>query len=443
MPGAGPQGPRRTPRLGGADAALPANPAGFRWTRRNIVVAAALSFLALATGWWIFSEGLADQNARARPEAALRWRPDHPRALARLAEHRLLAGDITGAEALARRAIAADPLESGGFHVLALAAEAKGDEAAADRLMTIAGRRDKRDVAVQTSLFARRLVRGRLDEAAAAADGLMRAWPRTQREPMTGALALVAAQPGGARAVAKVLATDPPWRSRFLTDLARRAPDAAALFDIYSALRTGPKPPTEYETQVYVERLVREGRNEEAFLAWAQLLPAAALTGLGDLYDGGFEGAPGPPPFNWQFLKPKGVVVEIVRGAAGREGGVLHVAFSGGRASPLLVRQLLVLPPGRHVITGEVRAENLETVRGLRWTLRCATGDKAMLAETDPVLTASDWRPFRTVVDLGPDSCRSQWLTLEIGGRLPAERKVAGRLWFDDLRITRANPVGA
>ena len=36
-----------------------------------------------------------------------------------------------------------------------------------------------------------------------------------------------------------------------------------------------------------------------------------------------------------------------------------------------------------------------------------------------------------------PAGCEGQWLTLRLPARIPAEQRIGGRAWFDDLKIGR------
>jgi len=81
--------------------------------------------------WRVVSLGMAEFHADSDPERALEWRDDHPRALLKLAEQRLIEGRLDDADALARRSLLADPLDGRGYRVLATWRDCAGPEAAA------------------------------------------------------------------------------------------------------------------------------------------------------------------------------------------------------------------------------------------------------------------------------------------------------------------------
>ncbi len=424
-------------RLVTADDAPPAPPPylDLRLWRDGLIGAGLAVFVGLL-GWGVAVTALADRDSGERPGDALRVRPGDSRALAVLADLRMAQRDPSAAESLARRAIIADPLELTAYRTLGQAADAEGHVLQADALMTIAGRRAKRDLPAQIWLLLHRARQGNFREAVYHADGLMRAWPVEMRGPVTRMLSDMAVDPAAGKAIAGTLATDPPWRTRFLIDLSRGVSDLSAPFTVFSALQDSKQPPRNIELQAYIDRLVREGLYQAAYVTWVQLLPQDGVKELGDLYDGKFEGLPGPPPFNWQLPRLKGGDVALAPAPDGRSGGTLALSFSGGVAPVVLARQLLVLPPGRYRLLGQARTERFGSTFGLTWTLRCAEGSKAISGETGPINQSPGWAPIAAEFEVRGSDCSAQWLTLEQAAHRPIA--TGGTIWFDDLQILRA-----
>jgi hypothetical protein len=411
-------------------------PSALRRHWRDGLIGGGLAVLVLLLGWGIGVAALADRDSVERPQDALDVRPGDAQALASLADLRMSQRDTAAAQNLARRAILADPLELTAFRTLGQAAAADGKLAQADALMTIAGHRAKRDRPAQLWLLQRRAGQGRFAEAVVHADGLMRAWPTEMRAPVTRMLTAMAVDPDAGRAIAGVLATDPPWRTRFLIDLSRGVSDLAAPFTVFSALQDSRQPPRTIELQAYIDRLVREGLYQAAYVTWVQLLPQDGVKGLGDLYDGDFDGLPGPPPFNWRLPRLKGVSVELAPAPEGPGGGTLHLGFGGGAAPVVLARQLLVLPPGRYRLLGQARTQRFDSALGLTWTLRCAEGGKGLAGETGPINESPGWAPIAAEFEVRTGDCSAQWLTLEQAAHRPIATR--GDIWFDGLKILRA-----
>lgn len=398
---------------------------------------AAIAIAALAfAGWRALALGLADHYAADQPERALWWRGDHPIALLRAAE--LAAADPARADQAAdyaRRALRADPLDGRPYRVLAQLAEARGDADEAARLFAIAARRAPRDRVAQAWLLDHHLREGRPAEAVAHLDTLLRIQPDLIRtfEPLL--LELAAAAPVHP-ALADALAAAPPWRARFLALVAAKAPAPEAVAPLFERLRQAPGGLAASELGPWLDRLVREGRVGQAYLLWAGSLPPERLAALGNVSNGSFEFEPMPVGFDWRFGRVPGARIErlATEGAEGRL--ALRVAFEDRRVPFAHVRQLLALPPGRYQLRLRARGDSLRSERGLVWQVACVAGGRP-LGETPPLLGQGPWRELQADFEVPAAGCEGQWLTLRLPARIPAEQRIGGRAWFDDLKIRR------
>ncbi|MEO8161779.1 MAG: hypothetical protein ABI588_10195 [Arenimonas sp.] len=57
------------------------------------------------------------------------------------------------------------------------------------------------------------------------------------------------------------------------------------------------------------------------------------------------------------------------------------------------------------------------------------------IAETEPLSGRREWRGFEIAASVPRDNCGGQWLTLRVPARIPAEQRIGGVAWFDDLQI--------
>lgn len=409
--------------------------------RRPVWLWLALAALLFA-GWRVATLGLADHYARSNPERALFWRADHPEALLARAEALGRVGpdgpptkaDAELAAEFARRALRADPLDGRPYRVLGQLAAAEGNEARAAELYTLAARRAPRDRPAHLWLLDHHLKASRPAEAMPHLDTLLRIQPNlfTKFEPLL--LALAGAPPAHA-ALADTLANNPPWRARFLALASSKGEDAAAMAPLFEQLRQSPGGLADTELGPWLDRLVREGRVGQAYLLWAGQLPKEKLTALGNVYNGGFEHEPAPVGFDWRFGRVPGARIErlATEGAGGRL--ALRVAFEDRRVPFAHVRQMLALPPGRYRLALRAKADSLRTDRGLVWQLACVAGGKP-LGQTPPLLGHGPWRSLELEFEVLA-GCEGQWLTLRLPARIPAEQRIGGRAWFDDLKISR------
>lgn len=397
------------------------------------LVVVLLAFAA----WRVLSLGMADHYATTDPERALGWRADHPLALLRAADE--AAEDPVRADEaadFARRALHADPLDGRPYRVLARLAAEAGDEARAAELYGLAVRRAVRDRPAHGWLIDYHLRNGRPAEALAHLDTLLRLQPNLSGrfEPLLVALA---GTPPAQPALVEVLQRRPPWRPAFLRLVATRAPDVEAVTPVFDALRRGEGglDPTR-ELGPWLDRLVREGRVGQAYLLWAASLPPERQRSLGNVFNGDFEHEPLPVGFDWRFGRVSGARISRMKVPGSGDGGMaLRVAFEDRRVPFSHVRQLLALPPGDYRLSLRARADGLRSERGLVWEVTCLAGGRPLTA-TPPLRGHGDWQELEVDFTV-PEGCQGQWLVLKLPARIPAEQRIGGRAWFDDLRIRR------
>jgi len=401
--------------------------------------AAAVCGAAAWLGWQAIASTAAMTLAARDPAAALGWDATSPAALVRLAERHLAVGaadaDLTAASDSAKRALAASPLEARSLRLLGLVANLEGDEGRAARLMTTAGERSLRDPPTQLWLFASRLGSGDVAGALANADHLLRTEPQLANL-LLPTLAALAGEPAMRADVIALLEREPPWRRWFLTELAR-GDRPAVTFAVLSGLGSGPSPPSEGELAPYLERLVGDGRYELAHLTWIHFVPEAAEAGLDYVTSGGFERPLAAAPFDWGIARTTGASTAIVATGDPDRGMAARVVFANARVAYRNLVQLMVLPPGSYRLSALTRANDLVNERGLAWRVRCAEGDKQLIAETPLVRGTTGWRRIEATFNVPSGGCRGQWLSLELAVRVAVEQQARGEVWFDDVTITR------
>jgi tetratricopeptide (TPR) repeat protein len=391
--------------------------------------------LLMFAGWRVCSLALADQHLRDDPARALRYRPTHPRALAADAERHADARRWAQAAAGARAAIAAAPLRSRPYRVLARVAAATGKVSRAYALYRIVARRSPRDAEARIWLFNHHLRSGRADAAMADLDALLRAHPRIG-SLLAATLHGMATREELQPAFVAALRSAPPWRADVLALVVREAPDidgVAALLQRLRAVDGGVEAPVARD---FVERLIRERRYDQAYPQWVAMLAPAARERIGNVYDGAFDRAPDGGGFGWRIEPLAGATIEIVP-APGDGGKALRLAFEDRPVAFRNVSQLLLLPAGRHRLQGRAKLEDLRTARGLAWTLSCADGRP--IAASEALRGSAPWQSFALAFEV-PAGCAAQWLRLELPARVASERRIDGVAWFDDLRVERLPP---
>jgi O-antigen ligase len=310
----------------------------------------------------------------------------------------------TRTEAEARLALRRTPTSQHALTMLAQAAQNRGDEAKARRLIHAAAPLGWRDPAAQLWLFALLADAGRYDEGLARADALLRMGEQapTVRAMMRGG----AADPRFSEALARMLGANPPWRPSFLLNLADLpqplASHAALLRDL--AKRGAPTLPQ--ERGAFVARAIALDDLAAASAFWQE----SARTAEGNLLpDSGLHridvaGASGL--FGWHRTDIEGLTLD----GDGQGGTELSVdpAVSG-----VLLYQTLMLPAGSYSLALPYTAESGAGVRGLGWTLGCATGKWQRLDAQGEVPTAAGAWSARFEV---PADCPVQRLGLRSDG---------------------------
>ncbi len=404
---------------------------GVSWAALAVLGAGTL-VLATALAWITLRAAAVGYFAETDPARALMWDPNSVAALVRAAdaESQTATTDagLDHAAALARRALEHGPLDATALRILALDAERRGDDATATRIMDVVGRRTHRDTLAQAWMMNRDFDQGRFTSGLAHADSIL------QRSPEWGATLyplMVAAfeNPQARAALLAFLSKGQEWRRPFLADLASDAMDLEALKTLFLSLNSGPAPLTGEESGLLIARLINDQRYGEAQTIWRRLLPAPAPVGQGLVYDGGFAGAPGDPPFNWGLASDASAIAEI--GQAPDGVAALYLRFPAAEPTPL-AEQMLVLPPGRYAFSGRALYDEARRPEKLNWRLQCIDGPVISLATPSPFDDVKGWRAFSVAFEVPAQGCAGQWLQL---GSQAEENFGMIEAWFTALAI--------
>lgn len=412
-----------------------------RFTVREIGIGRlALSALILSAlvvvAFKIVVDTASQRLAIKAPDQALSWDADNSTALDQAARQQLFTStpDAEAAEGLAQRALRAAPLNDDALFLLGVIAQQRDDAAKARALIQMAGKRTWRNLVTQLWLFEHDTSRKNFSDALVHADAMLRVSPEIQGK-LFPALATFTSTADSLRALTGFLATNPEWRPAFLATLSSRLKDKDQLDRLYSSLQASRFPPDRQEMSFYIRRLVNDGQYRAAYAAWYESLPSPKPIKGAFPYNGNFQHPAGGSPFNWAIQHVRGADIAIV-GAEGGQGKELQLQFSGARVALSNVKQLILLRPGSYRLSVEVKADNLQTTRGLWWRLTCVTGNKADLAQTPLVHRSGPWEDFGVQFRV-PKTCEAQQLALELPGRAPSEMRIEGVVSYRDIQIQR------
>lgn len=309
----------------------------------------------------------------------------------------LRAGDFRTAASISREILSRQPLDRTALRQLALAESELGHREQAGSVLVAASFVSWRDPYTEKYMFDLTFDMDRLDDAAQRADAIS----RTNRGHGAGFRALneLLARGGGPAAVAKRLATLPPWRPDYFRDARDGLPAAPertlALLRAMAATRA---PASDTEVDRALAALVQRGYAADAWAFWRS---AHGARGGALIDDPDFRvvqvGQPGQvrSPFVWSTPADTPVRVVGHRDADGRR--ALQVAAREDR-SVLFVSRRLVIAPGRYRVAYQASGPADQLDR-LHPDLRCSA-DVALRLE--PVGEA-DERALTAVV---PAGCR-------------------------------------
>lgn len=329
-----------------------------------------------------------------------------------------------------------NPAEVSALVMLALELERGGDVARAARAFEVAGAVAPIDRDVLRASASFYLRHGRNAEAATRLGLLAEHFSDFEASFPALTHLLVAGDPAW-----KSLATrNPTWLGRFVTNGCAQQFDAALLAPLLQKrIDSGRAQATEVDC--VTRKLRTAGAWEAAYQVWLNSLGRERLRDVGHIFNGGFELAPGVG-FDWEPAQGSdrvtGHSVDFAAGGAGGAGKrALRVVYNGRRQAAPAIQQYLVVTPGRYELSGMARLESLNSVRGLQWSVRCASRPGAsMLGASERFLGSGEWRRFAFEVTV-PAECAGQVLRLEPAGFGEGTVFLAGTAWFDELRLER------
>lgn len=390
----------------------------------------ALACAGVALFWAILTSALSEHFVLIGDgDRAAAFNPGSSEALLAKAQSLADDGDDEGAIEVARRSLQRSPLRAGALRVLAMAASVEGRSREASLTMARAVVLNPRDVAAQSWILERAVLAGDGEAAILSADYLMRQ-SHEVRETLSFSLLPLFRTSDGSRTIAGKLVEMPPWRGEFL-DVVDQYATPEQVRDLFRRLSLTPKPVTDQEARPFILRLLMEDDYELARQVWQPMAKQDAARAL--VYDGGFEGLPGPQPLNWEAMPVIGAYSGWRRSDGVPTGHLLlrHDGYSDTRA---LVRQLIYLKPGMYGMSLKMTVQDIVADERFSLDVHCVSGVQigTMSLRGRPGRIETSRGRF-TVPDTG---CPAQWLYF-----LPqsSERREMVDVQIDDLEIHPAD----
>jgi len=347
---------------------------------------------------------------------------------------KLSPGELEDAYRAAQQSFADDPLNATALITLSRIAEARGEAEAAARLKLLAGDMQPRGTAIQAEAIAILLARRDYETVTTRLDGLIRARPN-RSAALFALAASIATDPEGRLALARKLASNPPWRGAFLAETIAKG-DPRTAQRIFAALREIGQPAATAELSLLIERYLKDGAVDQAYAVWLSNLDGAELQKVKLVYDGGFDQPIRGLRFDWTLTPAEGLSVrQFPRNTASMDQS-LQIDFASFRGDFAHLSQILRLKPGRYQLGGEVRSEDFQSATGLVFRLYCMKGGKLQpLAETAPLPQSSQWMAFSRGFAVPPADCPDQLLRLESRAKGGSTNFTRGQVALDNLSV--------
>jgi hypothetical protein len=376
-----------------------------------------LGLAVLAYGGLATASGL-DRMSATRPDLATRVPAPFAAQALRIEARRLLdQGQSHQAQAVAEAALTRAPLDPESPALLGLARLTSGDDRAAERAFTVAGKLGWRVPSTQAYWLDRALAANDYPVAAMRLDALLRQRPALLDERRL--LDPLERNPAGQEALAARMSAGPGWLGAYSSRVAGldrgRLLQRAGVLEALA--RRGVAVGCEPVSQL-VEALVNSGAVEQANATWRHHCPGAAA---GFIHDPRFASAridQDRSQFAWTFLGHGDVSLVL---EPGEQPGTRRLAIESSAAVPrLVVRQLVLLEPGPYRLT---------------WRTQGA-GDDGVLASLTCSPNGGEWLPARrssagrmsadAVLD---GSCPARWLGFAIAS--------SGKATLGDVTLER------
>lgn len=401
-------------------------------------LASVTVYVGIATAVWLGWEVVKAPIAeRAPTRIAVQVAPQSPEVLRRAAEVELGGGRDENAKALAEESLTRAPFNARALRVLGLAEARTGDIDKADSLLTLAGNWSLRDDPAHGWLIERRLRQGDYVSAFAHADTLARRWVDGNDRIYNLYTTAVLSDPRALPALAGAVARKPTWRYAFIHYLIDRPGGDAVLVALGLTLAKDQNGFSNEELgQIYQNWYV-----ENRFGAIQALRTGLGRPrGMNALQNGDFSDLPDNVmlPFGWWLNTAPGISVSIIEDEVRPPDLALRVEHDGF-SSGVVTEQILTLPSGAKVLTGQERLEGGSDLSRLRWRLACVEtsqvlGERALAASGEP----GSWGDFRLEFSVPSDRCTIQRLRLETD---PGDRRATIVAWVDKMRISLVEPV--
>jgi hypothetical protein len=336
------------------------------------------------------------------------------------------------ARQLALRALERDPTRANAWRVLGFAEGIRGRTELATRVLRIAERTSRRDLALQLWLIEERVAQNDIPGALHHYDIALRT-SRSSADILLPILSSATASDPIVVPLARLLLSNPPWRREFLQKLAETAPSGDNVAELFVILTRNGSPPESDLVVHTVHHLVNRGHFAGAWHIYRlarRPSPSALL-----LRNGDFQSENPVPPFDWRLESNSALSAERrILDETGRA-PVLVVNAASGQGG-VAAQQLLILPRGRYTLSARSGPVPGTEPAELALTVGCVRPPSLTLLRLD-LATAQGRVPASSGQFEVPAGCPAQWLSVAVA---PDFDPGAIAAWVGSVALRPARP---
>ncbi len=327
-----------------------------------------------------------------------------------------------------------EPLDLLALSNLSVLKSLNGEQKAADAMVLEAARRSLRDAQTQVSAIRLSLAANDYDKAFYHLDGLLTAQPEIATSTFQALLA-IPNRSEVAKAMAKLLLRDPPWRNTFMNWVAASDTSGLLAYEIFNSLKKNDGEIRDWEMRTYLGNQFNFKNHERAYFVWLDSLTNEELKKAGGIFDGDFDLKPRNLLFDWTIDPISNADVGVAARPEDIKNKSLRLLFFNSTKPFSHVYQFLRLPAGRHSLSGEWTASSLRTPAGLFWQMSCVEGGGQVM-QSEAFAQSAPWSQFKAEITIPEEKCQTQLLRLMTASAAVLDAAIDGELRFDNLQIS-------
>jgi hypothetical protein len=246
-------------------------------------------------------------------------------------------------------------------------------------------------------------------------------------------------KPQLATALMAATQTDGRWLDRVLRAMPKEELDVSIAMPLIEVLMASRRL-TPSLGQFVIRALKHEESWSQAHAVWRYFWQSE----LPLVFNGDFERPFVRDGFDWEIhgVNDHRSGARIDRVGRKDHGQVLKVAFTGKAFRPPILRQDLVLAPGRYWLRGDMQSSDFRSAQGLAWVVSCAHDGRELGRSPALKVTGRVWSTWQVEITM-PEDCSDlgAHLTLQTFAPYEAQTGLRGQVLLDNITMTHVDAL--